>query len=116
MTNPLIAARAYAASAAHRSPREQEADVFRRANAALRRARSDGGLARVRALADNERLWTMVMGLVRDPGNALPDGLRASIASVGLAVQRDMRGPSPDFEFLVSINESIAAGLSGTAP
>jgi flagellar biosynthesis regulator FlaF len=112
----LQAKRAYAASAAHRSPREQEADVFRRANAALRRAGADGGLARVRALADNERLWTTVIGLVRDPANALPEQLRASVASLGIAVQREMRAPSPNFEFLVAINESIAVGLSGKAP
>lgn len=113
MPNMARASRAYAASAAHRPAREQEADVFRRANAALRRARAGDGSARLRALADNERLWTTVIDLVRDPANALPMTLRASIASIGLAVRREMRGPAPDFEFLVGINESMAAGLAG---
>ena len=116
MSNPLQAALAYAASAAHRSPREQEADVFRRANAALREARAGNDRARVRALADNDRLWLTVLGLIRDPDNALPAATRAAIASIGIAVQREMRNPSPDVEFLISINESLAAGLSGRAP
>ena len=107
------AARAYAASAAHRSLREQEADVFRRANAALRGGAGDGPLGRVRALADNSRLWTAVVNLLRDPKNPMPEPLRANIISVGLTVQREMQQESPNFEFLISINENIAAGLSG---
>ncbi len=113
MSNPLQAALAYAASSAHRSPREQEAEVFRRANAALRDARHGSARARIRALADNDRLWSTVMGLVRDPDNALPQTLCASIVSIGLAVQREMRRAAPDFEFLVAINENLAAGLAG---
>ncbi len=114
MSNPLQAALAYAASSAHRNPREQEAEVFRRANAALRLARNGGELDRIRALADNDRLWTTVMGLVRDSDNRLPAGLRASIVSIGLAVQREMRNAAPDYDFLVGINENLAAGLAGT--
>ena len=106
-------ARAYAASAAHRSLREQEADVFRRANAALREGAGTGPLGRVRALADNSRLWTTVLDLLRDPENPLPQALRANIISVGLSVQREMQQDAPNFEFLISINENIAEGLSG---
>jgi flagellar protein FlaF len=109
------AVRAYASAAEHRSVREQEAEIFRFANAALRRAReSDKRIVRVRALADNDRLWLTVMGLVSDPENALPDTLRASIISVGLAVQREMQRDSPNFDFLIAVNENIAAGLSDT--
>ncbi len=107
------AMRAYAASSAHRSTRDQEADVFRRATVALRQARTAGPVAKVRALADNTRLWSTVVDLVRDPQNALPPALRASIASVGLAVQREMQREAPDFEFLIGVNEDIAAGLAG---
>ncbi len=116
MPNPLQAALAYAASSAHRSPREQEAEVFRRANAALRQARGGGERARVRALADNDRLWLTVLGLVVDPDNALPEATRAGIASIGAAVRREMRGASPDLEFLISVNENFAAGLGGSLP
>lgn len=107
------AVRAYQAGSAHRSPREQEAEVFQSVNGALRATREQGPIARVRALADNRRLWTTVIDLVRDPANNLPAELRASIISVGLAVQREMDREQPNFEFLISVNENIAAGLSG---
>ncbi len=106
------AARAYETASAHRSPREQEADVFRRANGALRSGRNEGPIARVKALADNRRLWMTVVDLLRDPDNALPTDLRASMISVGLAVQREMNGDAPDFDFLIGVNENIAAGLA----
>ncbi len=72
-----------------------------------------GTLPRVRAIADNRRLWMTVSDLMRDPLNALPEELRASIVSVGLTVQREMDREAPDFNFLIAINENIAAGLSG---
>lgn len=90
----------------------QEADVFLRATGGLRAARDLGALPRVRAIADNRRLWMTVSDLMRDPLNALPVELRASIVSVGLIVQREMDREAPDFDFLIAINENIAAGLS----
>ena len=86
--------------------------MFRRAIGALKAARDAGALPRVRAMADNRRLWMTVADLMRDPLNALPAELRASIVSVGLAVQREMDRDAPDFDFLIAINENIAAGLS----
>jgi flagellar biosynthesis activator protein FlaF len=109
------AARAYETAANHRSQREQEADVFRRATGALKAARQGGPLPRVRAIADNRRLWLTVNDLMLDRLNPLPSNLRASIVSVGLAVQREMDRETPDFEFLIGVNENIAAGLSGSA-
>jgi flagellar biosynthesis regulator FlaF len=108
------AARAYAATAAARSHRDQEADLFRRVGLVLRRSRAQGETARVKALADNQRLWTMVLDLLRDPGNALPAPLRGSLISVGLCLQREMQTAEPDLEFLAAVNENIAAGLAGT--
>jgi flagellar biosynthesis activator protein FlaF len=107
------ASNAYAASASHRSLREQEAEVFKRTNAVLRRAMQRGGVARVRALADNQLLWSTVTTLLVDPDNALPAELRAAIVSVAMAVQREMRASEPDFEFLLTINQNMADGLSG---
>jgi flagellar biosynthesis regulator FlaF len=109
---PSNALRAYATSAAARDPREQEAEVFRRTNALLRHGERVGGTARVRALVDNARLWTTVIDLLQDPENALPAPLRAAIVSVGLAVQRESRKDAPNIEFLLSVNENIAAGLT----
>ncbi len=108
-----MAARAYQVSSTRRSQREQDADVFRRANAALRAANQNDPISRARALADNQQLWTMVVDLLRDPANPLPDELRGSIISVGLAVKRELAAPEPDFSFLIHINEQIAAGLTG---
>ncbi|MBV8914280.1 MAG: hypothetical protein JOZ05_14715 [Acetobacteraceae bacterium] len=109
------AQRAYGAAASCRNLREQEADVFRRVNGALRAARSAGPIQRVRALADNRRLWSAVSDLLRDPANALPRELRAALVSVGITVQRELDGDKPDLEFLIAVNEHIAAGLGGTA-
>nr|WP_294546999.1 flagellar biosynthesis regulator FlaF [uncultured Rhodopila sp.] len=107
------AIQAYRATNRFRSQREQEADVFRTVTAALKTARNGSAIQQVRALADNRRLWTMVVDLMADPRNALPEPLRASIMSVGMTVQREMDGDDPNFEFLISINENIAAGLAG---
>ncbi len=113
MNTATRAARAYETSSSHRSLREQEADVFLRATGALRASRDAGPIPRVRAIADNRRLWMTVVDLLRDPSNALPQDLRGSMVSVGLAVQREMDRDAPDLDFLISVNESIAAGLSG---
>ncbi|MBW4090802.1 MAG: hypothetical protein HIU82_06810 [Proteobacteria bacterium] len=112
MSRMTDAARAYQAGATHRTLRTQEAEVFQVTNAGLRAARAGGPVAQVRALADNRRLWTTVNDLMRDPANALPMELRASIVSVGLAVQREMERDAPNFDFLIAINENLAAGLA----
>ena len=106
------AARAYEAASGHRSQRAQEADLFRQVNGTLRQTRTADPLARGRAIADNRRLWLTVGDLMQDPANTLPVELRAAIVSVGLAVQREMDRPTPDIDFLISINENLAAGLS----
>lgn len=88
--------------------------MFRRATGALKLARdANSDFPRIQAIADNRRLWSTVSDLMRDPLNALPQDLRASIVSVGLAVQREMDREEPDFDFLIAINENMAAGLSG---
>lgn len=112
MSSMLHAARAYQASSDQRSLRTQEADVFHRANGALRSALAGSQIDRVRALADNRRLWLTVIGLMQDPDNQLPSSVRASIVSVGRSVNREMDAASPDFDFLIAVNENIVAGLS----
>jgi flagellar biosynthesis regulator FlaF len=110
--NAKHAIQAYKTAARYRSQREQEADVFRHAIAGLTSAKDGNQIQKVRALADNRRLWMMVSDLLRDPGNELPEPLKASILSVGLTVRREMDQEIPDFNFLISINEHIAAGLT----
>ncbi len=106
------AARAYTSATTHRSQREQEADVFRHTIGALKAARDAGPIPRLRALADNRRLWRTVADLMHDPASELPLELRASIVSVGLAVQREMDLERPNFGFLIEINQTIVEGLS----
>lgn len=113
MERMATALRAYGTVAATRSSGELEADVFRRANGALRAAREKRGIMLVGALADNRRLWNAVLALVYDPASTLPIQLRGAIASVGLAVQREMDSRLPNMDFLIAVNENVAAGLSG---
>jgi flagellar protein FlaF len=113
MLNASHALQAYKTASRYRSQRDQEADVFRQAIAALKSAKNASPIQQIRALTDNRRLWTTVGDLLRDPGNALPEALRAGLLSVAKTVQREMDQEAPDFDFLISINEEIAAGLAG---
>ena len=106
-------ARAYGAARAARDPREQEADVFRRVTGGLRAAGGHDGPARVRAVADNRRLWLAVESVLADPSNQLPAPMRAGLISLGRAVQREMDHEEPDLAFLIEVNEQVAAGLAG---
>ena len=109
----LNATRAYQARSADRNLRDQEADVFRRATAALRHAQTGSNVDQTRALNDNNLLWTSLVITLKDPENALPASLRGSIISIGLAVQRELSAKKPDLPFLIGINEQITAGLMG---
>lgn len=115
MPNARDAIQAYKTVSRYRSQRDQEADVFRYAINALKNAKGAGPIQQIRALTDNRRLWSTVSDLLRDPTNALPQPLRVAILSVGMTVQREMDGEAPDFEFLISVNTNIAAGLAGQA-
>ncbi len=106
------AERAYAAASATRSLRTQEAEVFARVIAALRLGARGSSADRVRALADTALLWSSVLDQVRDPANQLPERLRAMIASIAMAVQREVAMMQPNFDFLIEVNENIAAGLT----
>jgi flagellar protein FlaF len=113
MSNASHAIQAYRTASRYRSQRHQEADVFNHAIAGLKGAKGAERIRKIRALADNRRLWMTVSDLLRDPANMLPERLRVSILSVGMTVQREMDKDEPDFDFLIAINENIAAGLSG---
>ena len=107
------ALRAYAAASSARSWRAQEADVFRQVNFRLSAARESEAIERSRALADNRRLWTAMTGYLQDPGNALPVGTRAGLISIAHSVSRCLDSSAPDYDFLIAVNENIAAGLAG---
>jgi len=105
--------RAYASTSAVRPPRLQEADLFFRVNGGLRAGQEIGGLKLVRALADNRRLWAQIELVAADHENQLPRETRAQLISISRAVQRELDAPAPDLDFLIEVNENIAAGLTG---
>lgn len=107
------ATRAYQAAAESRSVREQEAELFRYASGLLRTSAAATPAAKARAIADNKRLWSLVNILLRDEANQLPVALRAQIISLSIAVRRELDCPEPDLDFVIGINDQIAAGLSG---
>ena len=107
--------RAYGVAGAARDPREQEADIFRRVTGGLRAALAVEGPVRARAVADNRRLWLAVESAVVHPSNQLPSPVRAQLISLGRAVRREMDGEAPDLDFLIEVNDQVAAGLAGRA-
>ena len=112
----LDLARAYGATRAALDPREQEADIIRRVTFGLRDAKDrDDDLMRVKAMADNRRLWLAMESALLHPSNQLPQQVRAGLISLGRLVQREMDGGDPDLAFLIEVNEQIAAGLAGNA-
>ena len=109
------AARAYDTAATHRSQREQEADVFRRATGALKAARDAGPIPRVQAIADNRRLWMTVADLMRDPLNPCHRICAPRSSRSGWPYSARWKTQARISTFLIAINENIAAGLSGHA-
>ena len=88
--------------------------MFRRATGALKAARDRRTI--VRRVRDRRQPASVDDGQRSDARSAecAAAELRASIVSVGIAVQREMDADTPDFDFLIAINENIAAGLSAT--
>jgi flagellar biosynthesis regulator FlaF len=112
MSEPSPAAHGAAAAYRRRlTPKQMEAEVFAHATRAIRTAEGGSGMDRVRATADNRRLWNAVYGAVTDPANALPRELRAQIAGIALAVIRECDAESPALHFVAAMNEHFAAGL-----
>jgi flagellar biosynthesis regulator FlaF len=109
--NQIASPRAQAAAVYRqtRTPKQAEAAVFAEANRRLRAA--EVPLDRLRAVADTRRLWVMVLDLVSEPANQLPAALRGQIASVAHAVLRECDAGGADVEFLLEVNEQVAAGL-----
>ncbi len=107
--------KAQAAAAATNDPRAIERDLLLRVTRALELADEKGDrFMMIKAITDNQSLWTIFVSDVVGQGNKLPAELRASIASVGMAVIKEMSEnfENPDIPFLVEVNRNIIAGLS----
>jgi flagellar protein FlaF len=111
--NQVLATRRYGTTQQSRSPRHQEADVFRRVNHGLKAAQHADRVERSRAVADNRRLWLAMDAAMLHPANQLPEALKASILSLGRLIQREMNRETPDLAFLIEMNDQMIAGLSG---
>lgn len=98
-------------------PRRAEAMAFAKAVALLDQAgEADDPAAYSSALGFNQLLWTIVQADVAGPGNALPEGLRKTLLSLSVFVDRQtlaaFADPSAErLAPLIRINENIAKGL-----
>lgn len=79
-------------------------------------AAGHSGALLIPPLHRNREMWSAFMTDCSAPGNGLPDGLRASIISLGLFVQRFtsdvIAGREPIGE-LIDINRTMMEGLTG---
>jgi len=72
-------------------------------------------LERVLALNDNIKLWNMLIEDLEDPGNALPDVLKASYISIGMFARRSsLAALSQDTNLatLIDINIDVLEALN----
>lgn len=111
-----LARTAYATAAPVRPPRSVEYDAFARVTERLTQAA--GGRADfptlVSALAENQRLWTILATDVADADNALPEILRARIfylAEFTRAHTRKVLRRTAGPDALVEINLAVMRGL-----
>jgi flagellar protein FlaF len=111
-----LARTAYATAAPVRPPRSVEYDAFARVTERLKQEAGDHasfpGL--VSALAENQRLWTILATDVADADNALPESLRARIFYLAEFTRTHTRRvlrrmATPDA--LVEINLAVMRGL-----
>jgi flagellar biosynthesis regulator FlaF len=110
---PARAAIAYGVSQSARSQRAQESEVYATLAGRLRAAIASGGrIDTTRAASDARRLFSVLEELTLHPSCPLPCDLRASIVGVARCALRETEEPEPDLDFLASIAEDFAAGLS----
>ena len=101
-----------------RSSRSTERDAFLRVTDALEKghaARKTRFPQYATALHENQRLWTVLGADVADPGNGLPEALRARVFYLSeftrIQTRKALRGEA-DAKPLIEINRSMIAGLA----
>jgi len=100
------------------SPRDIEYRAFGVATAGLMRAKESGRDdlgALAEALAFNRHLWTVLSADCAQPGNLLPEPLRASIISLAIWVRRYSRDVLRDgaaVDDLIEVNRAVMEGLA----
>lgn len=102
-----------------RTARGAEYEVIARITRRLRAAdkqRREAFPAFAEALHDNVRLWTALASDVAEPGNALPDDLRARIIYLyefTMHHSQAVLGEGAPVDVLVDINTAVLRGLRG---
>jgi flagellar biosynthesis regulator FlaF len=98
------------------TPRDLEIRAISHITRQLIEANKPGAdlLDRTRALNGNIRLWSLLMQDLSNPGNALPDVLKARYISLGLFARRTslraLKAPS-DLSVLISLNSDVLDAL-----
>jgi flagellar biosynthesis activator protein FlaF len=115
-----MARSAYASPGAPvRTARSTEYDAIARITARLKAAvtsQPPGFAQLAAALHDNRRLWTTLAADVADPGNALPDALRAQLLYLAEFTDQHSRkvlAREADADALIEINTAVMRGLRG---
>jgi flagellar protein FlaF len=107
------------ATARAESPRESEYRLFGQVTRALMAAAEldpSDLKGRVDALDWNRRVWTALGSDCADPGNQLPESLRAGIISLSIWVSKHTSAVirrEEDIEPLIEVNRMIMQGLGG---
>ena len=109
------------ATARAESPREAEYRLFGQVTRALMAAAEldpSDLRGRVDALDWNRRMWSALASDCAEPGNALPDALRAGIISLSIWVSKHTSAVirrEEEVEPLIEVNRMIMQGLGGDA-
>lgn len=117
-------AQAYSSTAkvtATANPRELEASLLLKAAAQLKRVQAGWPATKAdlgQALLFNRKLWTILTTSATSDANPLPLAIKNNIGNLGVFVlKRTLEtesDPAPEkLDVLISINQNIAAGLSG---
>jgi flagellar protein FlaF len=98
------------------TPRAAEYRLMQQVTGDLIRAREAGlsGVTLTPALFRNREVWSVLSSACAARGNALPEGLRASIVSLGLWVDRytsDVVAGRDGVDALIEVNCAIIEGL-----
>lgn len=104
--------------APYRNPRALEYDLLARATKALSAARADtlGFPKLMAALDENQKLWSTLAADVAEPGNGLPQQLRAQLFYLyefTAQHSRAVREKGASVEVLIDINTAVMRGLRG---
>jgi flagellar biosynthesis activator protein FlaF len=96
-------------------PRSIERFALTRVNGMLSAGAESGGRTLTEACHKNWQLWSIFQSDLADPGNPLPDTLKAQLISLSIWVQKytpQVLFQGASVEPLINVNRSIMEGLA----